>query len=58
MKGMDVCVYSVFVLGNGLVMGCSPIQGVQPMALCSNWEQQEEEKEEEEEEEEEEVIYT
>jgi hypothetical protein len=26
--GMDVCVYSVFVLGNGLVMGWSLVQGV------------------------------
>jgi hypothetical protein len=28
--GMDVCVYSVFVLGSGLATGLSPVQGVLP----------------------------
>jgi hypothetical protein len=27
-QGMDICVYSVFVLGSSLVMGWSPIQRV------------------------------
>jgi hypothetical protein len=32
-QGMDVCVYSVFVLCSGLVTGWSPIQGVLPTVL-------------------------
>jgi hypothetical protein len=28
-----VCVYSVFVLGSGLAMGCSLVQGDQPNVL-------------------------
>jgi hypothetical protein len=27
-RGMDVCVYSVFVLGSGFQMGWYPVQGV------------------------------
>jgi hypothetical protein len=29
-QGMQICVYSVFVLGSGLVTGWSSAQGVQP----------------------------
>jgi hypothetical protein len=32
-QGTDVCVYSLFVLGGGLVTGWSPVQGVQPTTL-------------------------
>jgi hypothetical protein len=32
-QGMDVCVYSVFVLGSGLVMVWSLVQGVLPNVL-------------------------
>jgi hypothetical protein len=54
-RGMDVCVYSVFVLGSGLATGWSPVQRVLPtalwlrnwsetkrfkVALCSKWKQQ------------------
>jgi hypothetical protein len=32
-RGIDVCVYSVFVLGSGLATGWSLVQGVLPNAL-------------------------
>jgi hypothetical protein len=32
-QGMDVCVYSVFVLGSGLATGWSPVQGALPTVL-------------------------
>jgi hypothetical protein len=32
-QGMDVCVYSVFMLGNGLATGWSPFQGVLQIVL-------------------------
>jgi hypothetical protein len=32
-RGMDVCVYSVFVLGSGLATGWSLVQGVLPSVL-------------------------
>jgi hypothetical protein len=35
---MDVCVYSVFMLGSGLATGWSLVQGVQPNVLDSETE--------------------
>jgi hypothetical protein len=37
-QGMDVCVYCVFVLGNGLATGWSLVQGVLPtLYRLENW---------------------
>jgi hypothetical protein len=59
---MNICVYSLFVLGSNLETGWSPIQGALSTvldeetetkrftdALCSKWEQLKEEEEEDEE---------